>query len=259
MPEIQALVQAADAALATIEAYNNGDGTAPAALTVAQYQAVGVSGVNADNLAAINAKVLAQDAGQADSAWEIQGLVAQQRLQAYAQDETTLLGGQAFLPQASDYLDAHIAGVTDSNLELINRLLVGASGADTETQGEIQHLVNTLVGLPTNAVVIDHLEANGVVISDRSVVGNDSTPDVVLDVHSAMAGDEVQLWVDGQQVFDHILTSAEVASGELTVAGADLAGHDAIHTNPANVALIEARTVQGGSVVGNDTWLHQFG
>ena len=38
-PEVQALVTTANTALAKIEAYNNGDGTTPAALTAADYAA----------------------------------------------------------------------------------------------------------------------------------------------------------------------------------------------------------------------------
>jgi hypothetical protein len=58
-----------------IEAYNNGNGTTPPALTVADYVAANVTGVTADNVAAVNAQVLKQDAGGADSQIEVQALV----------------------------------------------------------------------------------------------------------------------------------------------------------------------------------------
>ncbi|WP_350296558.1 hypothetical protein, partial [Limnohabitans sp. Rim8] len=62
-------------ALSKIEAYNNGNGTTPAALTVADYVAAGITGVTTDNLAAVNAQVLKQGAGGADTAAEVQSLV----------------------------------------------------------------------------------------------------------------------------------------------------------------------------------------
>ena len=42
--------ETAAAGLAKIEAYNNGNGTTPPALTVADYQSAGITGVTADNL-----------------------------------------------------------------------------------------------------------------------------------------------------------------------------------------------------------------
>ena len=44
--ELQSLVTAANNAIAKIEAYNNGDGTTPLALTVADYQAAAITGVS---------------------------------------------------------------------------------------------------------------------------------------------------------------------------------------------------------------------
>nr|WP_315137101.1 hypothetical protein [uncultured Limnohabitans sp.] len=58
-----------------IEAYNNGNGTTPSALTLADYAAAGITGITADNLAAVNAQVLAQAALGADTAPEVQALV----------------------------------------------------------------------------------------------------------------------------------------------------------------------------------------
>ncbi|MDC9714990.1 MAG: type I secretion C-terminal target domain-containing protein, partial [Gammaproteobacteria bacterium] len=62
-------------ALVKIEAYNNGDGSTPPALSVADYTAAGITYVTDANLAAVNAKVLAQDIGGADTVSEVQALV----------------------------------------------------------------------------------------------------------------------------------------------------------------------------------------
>jgi hypothetical protein len=74
--EVQALATLViDAALAKIEAYNNGNGTTPAALAVADYEAAGITGVTTLNVAAANAQVLAADDGGADTVSEVQALV----------------------------------------------------------------------------------------------------------------------------------------------------------------------------------------
>ena len=72
--EIQTLVTAANNALTKIEAYNNGDGTTPPALTLQDYADAGITGVMADNLDAVNAEVLAADPGEATTVASIQSL-----------------------------------------------------------------------------------------------------------------------------------------------------------------------------------------
>ena len=78
--EVQILANAGAAAqiaaLAKVEAYNNGNGSSPAALTVADYVIAGITGVTPDNLAAVNAQLLQQGVGGADTVAEVQALVA---------------------------------------------------------------------------------------------------------------------------------------------------------------------------------------
>lgn len=62
-------------ALVKIEAYNNGNGTTPAALTVCDYWAASVTGVNFSNVSALNALVLAQAPGGANTTAKVQALV----------------------------------------------------------------------------------------------------------------------------------------------------------------------------------------
>ena len=72
------LVGAGDSskAIAKIEAYNNGDGLSPPALTLLDYTAAGINGVTADNLKAVNAQVLAAAIGNADTIAKVEALIA---------------------------------------------------------------------------------------------------------------------------------------------------------------------------------------
>ena len=143
-PEIQALVTAADAAIATIEAYNNGDGTTPPAPSAADYDAIGVTGVTADNLAAVNAQVLAAAAGGADTPAEVQALVtaadaAIAAIEAYN-------NGDGTTPPAltvQDYADAGITGVTADNLAAVNAQVLAAAAGGADTAPEIQAIVTS--------------------------------------------------------------------------------------------------------------------
>ena len=133
-PEVQALVTAANTALAKIEAYNNGNGTTPAALTPADYVAAGITGVTADNLAAVNAQVLKQDVGGANTVGEVQALVtvanaALAKIEAYN-------NGNGTTPPAltvADYVAANVTGVTADNVAAVNAQVLkqDAGGADS--------------------------------------------------------------------------------------------------------------------------------
>ena len=129
-------------ALAKIEAFNNGNGTTPAALTVVDYEAAGITGVTADNLAAVNSKVLVQSTGGADTVGEIQGLVksvqdATVKITNYAAQN----GGSA--PTEQDYADAGVTGVS-GNLAVVNSALASAAvtGAQANNTVKLQAIVN---------------------------------------------------------------------------------------------------------------------
>ena len=146
--EVQALATLViDAALATIEAYNNGDGTSPAALAVADYAAAGITGVTADNLAVVNAQVLAAATGGADSVSEVQGLVvaavaalALAKIEDYNNGDGTSPAALA----VQDYVDAGITGVTTDNLDAVNAQVLAAETGGADTVSEVQALVTTV-------------------------------------------------------------------------------------------------------------------
>ncbi|PVE42685.1 beta strand repeat-containing protein, partial [Limnohabitans planktonicus] len=130
--EVQDLVTAGNTALAKIENYN---GTT--ALNVEDYAAAGITGVTTNNLAAVNAQVLAAKAGEANSVGEVQGLVtagnnALAKIESY--DGTTALG-------LEDYAEAGITGVTAENLAAVNAQVLAAKAGEANSVVEVQGLV----------------------------------------------------------------------------------------------------------------------
>ncbi len=133
-------------ALSKIEAYNNGDGTTPPPLTVQDYADAGVSGVTEDNLAAVNAGVLAAADGGADTVAEIEALVtaadgALTKIEDYQYGDTPLT--------TQDYADAGISGVTEDNLAAVNAGVLAAADGGADTVAEIEALVNAADGALT--------------------------------------------------------------------------------------------------------------
>ena len=155
--EVQTLANAGIAAqaqvdaLIRIEAYNNGNGNNPSALTIKDYTEAGVTGVSADNLAAVNAQVLQATTGEADSTSEVQALVtaankALAKIEAYN-------NGDGISPSAltvQDYKDAGITGVSEFNVALINVSVLAADTGAADTVPEIQALVNTATAVPSS-------------------------------------------------------------------------------------------------------------
>jgi hypothetical protein len=141
-PLIQALVTSANSALAKIEAYNNGNGTIPAALSLSDYAAAGITGVNTNNLAAVNFQVLSATTGGADSVGKIQtlagaALTALAKIEAYND-------GDGSVPSAltpADYQTVGITGVTQENLAAVNMQVLSAVFNGADTVPEIQGLV----------------------------------------------------------------------------------------------------------------------
>jgi len=140
--EIQTLVTAANTALAKIEAYNNGDGSIPAALIAQDYADAGITGVSTDNLAAVNAQVLAAATGGADTVAEIQALVtaannALSKIEAYNNGD----GATPAALTARDYADAGITAVSTDNLAAVNAQVLAAALGEADSVAEIQALV----------------------------------------------------------------------------------------------------------------------
>ncbi len=197
VPEVQALVTSANDALAKIEAYNNGDGTTPSALTLQDYSNAGITGVTTNNLNAVNAQVLAQAIGGADTVPEVQALVTSAN-NALAKIES-YNNGDGTTPPAltvADYEAAGITGVDSINLNALNALVLAESTGGADTVPEIQALANAAdVVAPTISGVVfssvpaysayktgDSIDVN--VTFDENVIVS-GTPQITLTIGSA--------------------------------------------------------------------------
>jgi capsule polysaccharide export protein KpsE/RkpR len=261
-PEVQALVTAANAALAKIEAYNNGDGTTPAALTLADYAAAGITGVTADNLAAVNAQVLAQAALGADTAPEVQALVtaanaALAKIEAYN-------NGNGTTPAAltlADYAAAGITGVNADNLAAVNAQVLKQGLGGANTVGEVQALVtaaNTALAkieaynngngttplalteadyaaAGITGVTADNLAAVNAQVLAQAALGADTAPEVQALVTAANAAlAKIEAYNNGNGTTPAALTLADYAAAGITGVNAD------------NLAAVNAQVLKQG-------------
>ncbi len=147
-----AAAAAATAALGTIAAYAEDDQSNPAP-DAATYTTAGVTGVTADNLAAVNARVAGAEREGADTVAELDALVtlanedvaaataALGTIVAYADDQSNPA------PDAATYTTAGVTGVTDANLAAVNARVV-----------ELDDLTEELGGVTTREDVQDAVE-----------------------------------------------------------------------------------------------------
>jgi hypothetical protein len=159
MATLATAVPMVTAALARIEAYNNGDGQTPAAPTASDYLFAGVSGVTVANLLAVNRAVLGAATGGADTAHEIQALVAQAnaalaKVQAYADGDGTTPAAL----QVSDYQALGLSQVTPAKLAAMNAAVLAKGAGEVDTIPEIAALV------PDSVIVLS---------AERSSANND--------------------------------------------------------------------------------------
>jgi len=166
LAKVQAIATTADTALTKVQTYAN-DGTQPTP-TVQDYVDAGVTGVDEDNLNAVNVKIDASNTADVDRVAKIQELAtagnltadtALTKVQNYAQN-----GGRTPTPQ--DYVDAGIIGVDEENLNAVNTGIYASDKAGTSTLAKIQTIVTTAI---TVAPTIN--PSNGTIITGRGEVG----------------------------------------------------------------------------------------
>ncbi len=159
LTEVQALADKV-LALGKIQDYADLGITAP---TVADYAAAGyvvagVPTVTADNLAAVNLRVLASDAAGTSTEAQVGSLVstgaaaytaAVANIKAYANTSNTSSNPQ---PTLADYVDAGITHVTDANLIAVNAKVHAAASAAADTTAHIQTLANEGIAAYADAI-----------------------------------------------------------------------------------------------------------
>ena len=130
------------------------------ALTVADLLVMGITGVTESSLAKVIEAIVA-DPGSSDlansqvtSLDDLQQLVnraiAQSVLDAAAAN-IAAFDGSGTAPSVADYLNAGVVGVTAFNLSLMNSFVGPLSAAMTDTQGELQSLVDAITKLQAAA------------------------------------------------------------------------------------------------------------
>ncbi|MEY4657151.1 MAG: hypothetical protein RL073_1378, partial [Actinomycetota bacterium] len=178
-------------------------GTASPALTAQDFEALGITGVTAENLSAVIAAI----AGTADDGSGINAMAILQNVvdegianaRAASQAVIATYTGTNTAPTLADYQNAAISGVTSSNIAAINSLIGELSEAATDSQVEVQAVVDAY------ALVV--AAANGLADGGATLGANDYAS-LGLDVINTTA--EVSLMND--------LLDAKSASGVDTYA-----------------------------------------
>ena len=225
-PEVQALT-----ALEKIANY--ADSIANPAPTVQDYIDAGITGVDAANLNAVNAKVDAVAKVDADTVPEVQALAdagnitadtALAKIANYADDSTTNPA-----PTVQDYLDAGITGVTDATN--VNSYLATTEivGTNVDTVLEIQTLVNTVAKITALA---DGGIATGTALTNTDIINlglSATINDVeelqllneVLDKASATSVDTASEVKNLASIVDRIATVAAGGTASPSLSAAD--------------------------------------
>ena len=172
--EVQALITNAANKLAALEIIANyahdNTGEVP---TLATYQAAGIEGVNAGNVAAVNALVDAVERVDADTVAEVEGLInanavqlaAIEKIANYAEDSTAHP-----TPTLADYQAAQVDGVTIDNIAAVNMRVDAEEREGADTHEEVQALVNlTLAEIYATAKsVIETYAKDGITAPEAS-------------------------------------------------------------------------------------------
>ena len=158
--ELAALASIVEKLIATADATSGNAPTGSQALTVANFELLGIAGVTPQNLAAVLSAIVA-DPGSSDLAnskvidpAKLQTLV-DEAIQRFTFDQAAAsiaaYDGTNTVPTRLDYLNAGVTGVTVDNLTLVNQLVATLTPAETDSGLELQNLVNSLDKLRTAA------------------------------------------------------------------------------------------------------------
>ena len=168
--EVQALADAAAAVMT-----GAAGGTAP---TLAQLQALGITGVTPANLAAVQAAIAANTNGAAgvDTLSELQAITDAATATAASAAALDLIKNAAegntagTTPSLADFVTAGITGVDGTNFAAINSALNSAAvnGLATDTKSEVQAIVDAYKAIKDNA---DNAGATNATYAQYTAVG----------------------------------------------------------------------------------------
>ena len=133
-----------------------GGNAATSTLTVADFAALGITGVNVDNLTAVLADIAATTTDSSvDTLAKLQSVV-NASVTAYTGALNTIVdyanANSGTVPTTADYANAGVTGVTSSNLDFINDVLASATivGTNVDTAVEVQALISAYDKLLAN-------------------------------------------------------------------------------------------------------------
>ncbi len=166
-------------ALAKIQDYADAGGVPP---VLADYAAAAVTGVTADNLAAVNVRIYIADAMGTSSDSLIQSLAnagiaaytaALLKIANYAKDATNPK------PTLDDYVDAGVTGINATNLFAVNTKVDAVDQSGADTKAKIQTLVN--------AGAVDCASAIAVIKAYMQASAAAAAPDLATYQHANLA------------------------------------------------------------------------
>jgi hypothetical protein len=121
-------------------------GTASPSLTAEDLAALGMTGVTTENLAAVLAAIAAtaDDGSGINTMAKLQNAIDEGVANARASSQAVIAAytGMNTAPTLADYQNAVISGVTSSNIAAINSVVAQLSATATDTQAEIQAVVD---------------------------------------------------------------------------------------------------------------------
>jgi hypothetical protein len=228
--EVQQIVTAY---IAVVNTAKSGQATA---LKLADLQALGITGVNATNFAAI-AEVIAQAAAaDVDSIVEIQSIVAAAITQASTSISaiTSFASNPATAPELAVYKAAGVVGVTQANKALIDQALATANPSPS-TPAEVQAIINSVVAAPI-ALISGENSIAAVRTADFALAGitgvTSSNRDDIVELLAALPSASRDSVLEVQKAIDSFLLVVSAARGESN------SGVDAAKPTPADFAAI---------------------
>ncbi|WP_419812165.1 OmpA family protein [Bacterioplanoides sp.] len=209
--------------LQKIKDYADGDGTTPAALTVQDYINVSAGNVSEENLAVVNAAILAKSSTDINTVADVQRIIDESIIQNYADTD----GASKPVPTPEIYDSIGVTGVTDSNIDQVNIEIAGKTKAEVDSKEKVQAIVDAI-----GVFVIDVNPLN------RQII--EGTAFSVTPVLSGIPSGNVVWSVSG---VDANLFTIDENSGLLTLKTP--ADFNALANNPVNVTI--TATDDGGN------------
>jgi hypothetical protein len=233
-------------------------GTASPALTAQDFEALGITGVTAENLSAVIAAI----AGTADDGSGINAMAKLQNVanegianaRAASQAIISTYTGTNTAPTLADYRNAAVSGVTSSNIAAINSLIGELSEAATDSQVEVQAVIDAyaLVAAAANGLADGGatLSANDYASLGLDVINTTAEVSLMNDVLDAKSASGVDTYAELAAIATAVSgviaeTNGTNASPSLTIADFALLGISGVTENNLAQVITALRASSG--------------